>query len=217
MPTAAHIQDVYIDYVLTHNEAPTSVYNFAKKLKISEAAFYNLYASFAAIEKSIWVDLTLNAITQVKVQEVWEQYSSREKILSFFYAYIELLKTHRSFIIYSLNQYKGKLSTPEVLSDAKPIFESFAEDIIDEGLNSGELAERKFFSKRYKDALWVQFAFIVNFWKSDDSSGFEKTDEAIEKGINVAFDLFQRSSLDNLFEYGKFLSRNGKFKEKMGI
>ncbi len=63
----------------------------------------------------------------------------------------------------------------------------------------------------------MQFVFIINFWTSDDSTAFEKTDEAIEKGINVTFDLFQRSPIDNLFEYGKFLTRNGKFKEKMGI
>ena len=217
MATPLTIQQAYIDYVLTNNEPPKSVYNFAKKLKITEAEFYNLFASFTAIEKSIWSDLTLTAITQVKAQDVWLAYSSREKILSFFYSYVELLKTQRSFIIYSLNQHKGKLSTPEVLSDVKPLFNSFTEDIINEGLESGELAERKFLSKRYKDALWLQFAFIINFWKDDDSAGFEKTDEAIEKGINVAFDLFQRSSLDNLFEYGKFLSRNSKLKEKMGL
>jgi hypothetical protein len=51
----------------------------------------------------------------------------------------------------------------------------------------------------------------------DDSKDFEKSDEAVEKGINVAFDLFQRSPIDNLFEYGKFLTRNSKFKERMGI
>ena len=97
----------------------------------------------------------------------------------------------------------------------KPIFENFAEELINDGLETGELADRKFLTKKYKDALWVQFAFIINFWTNDDSTGFEKTDEAIEKGINVTFDLFQRSPLDNLFEYGKFLSRNGKFAEKM--
>src|SRR5690606_32714841 len=85
------------------------------------------------------------------------------------------------------------------------------------GLSSGELAERKFISKRYKDALWLQFAFIINFWINDDSKDFEKTDEAIEKGINVTFDLFQHSPIDNLIEYGKFVSRNFDLKEKMGF
>jgi hypothetical protein len=116
-----------------------------------------------------------------------------------------------------LKQHGKKISTPDALTDARAIFENFAEDVINDGLDSGELADRKFLSKRYKDALWVQFAFIINFWMDDDSNGFEKTDEAIEKGINLSFDLFQRSPLDNLFEYGKFLARNGKLKEKMGI
>lgn len=217
MATAAQITKAYIDFVLTNDEKPKSVYSFTKKLKITEADFYTFYSSFESIEKMIWVDLLNQTITEIQTQELWEQYAAREKMLSFFYSYIELLKGNRSFVAYSLKHQKKKLGTPEVLSGVKPIFENFAEGIINEGLESGELADRKFLSKRYKDALWVQYAFILNFWLDDDSTGFEKTDEAIEKGIQVTFDLFQRSPIDNLFEYGKFLSQHGKLKEKMGF
>ncbi len=217
MANAEKIQKSYIDYVLTNGEPPKSVYNFAKDLKITEADFYKIYGSFDAIEKAVWEDLTLATIIKIKEQEVWPQYTSREKMLSFFYSYMELLKTKRSFIIYTLKKNPKKVTTPGVLNGARSVFESFAEDIINEGLDSGELADRKLLSKRYKDALWIQFGFIINFWMDDDSADFEKTDEAIEKGINVTFDLFQRSPIDNLFEYGKFLTRNGKFKEKMGF
>jgi hypothetical protein len=186
-------------------------------MKITESSFYKFYGSFDAIEKSVWEDLTIATILKIKEQEVWLKYTSREKMLSFFYSYLELLKTKRSFIIYTLKKHPKRITTPDVLTGAKSEFLSFSEDVINEGLDSGELTDRKFFSKRYKDALWVQFAFIINFWMDDDSRDFEKSDEAIEKGINVAFDLFQRSPIDNLFEYGKFLAQNGKFKEKMGI
>jgi hypothetical protein len=215
MATAQEIKSGYIDYVLTHDEKPKSVYSFVKTLDISEAEFYTFYASFESIEKSIWVELTVETIDTLQQQEVWNQYSSRERMLAFFYSLVEVLKKHRSFIIYSLNKHKGKFSTPEILSGVRPIFENFAGEIINEGLETGELEDRKFFSKRYKDALWLQFGFILNFWMKDNSAAFEKTDEAIEKGINVTFDLFQRSPIDNLFEYGKFLSRNASFKEKM--
>ncbi|RZJ49031.1 MAG: TetR/AcrR family transcriptional regulator [Flavobacterium sp.] len=217
MATAQQIRTAYIDYVLSNNEKPKSVYSFAKKLKITEADFYQFYSSFESIEKKIWFELTFETISKIKEQEVWLQYTSREKMLSFFYSYLENLKNDRSFVIYSLRNYQGKVATPSIWSGVKPIFENFAEEVIDEGLDTGELAERKFLTKRYKNALWVQFAFIVNFWINDDSDGFEKSDEAIEKGINVTFDLFQHSPIDNLIDYGKFLSRNGKFKEKMGF
>ncbi|RZK81318.1 MAG: TetR/AcrR family transcriptional regulator, partial [Pedobacter sp.] len=187
MATAQQIRNGYIDYVLTNDEKPKSVYSFSKKLKIAETDFYEFFASFESIEKLIWVELTVETIDTLQQQEQWEQYSSREKILSFFYSYVEVLKKQRSFVKYSLKP-KG-FNTPEVLSGVKPIFENFADQVINEGLENGELADRKFFSKRYKDALWLQYAFIVKFWVDDDSQGFEKTDEAIEKGINVTFDL----------------------------
>jgi hypothetical protein len=216
MATAEQIQKAYIDFVLTNDEQPKSVYIFAKKLKITEADFYSFYTSFDSIEKVIWFNLVTAAIDKNTEQEVWEQYSSKDKMLAFFYSFTELLKSQRSFVCYSLKKHKG-LSTPTVLTAAKETFENFAQQIIEEGLESGELADRKFFSKKYKDALWVQFGFIVNFWINDDSHDFEKTDEAIERGIQLTFDLFKHSPIDNLVEYGKFLHRNGKLKERMGF
>lgn len=216
MATTQEITENYIDYVLTHGEQPKSVYNYSKSLGISESEFYQLFASFDAIERAIWSATIVETIDTIRQQEVWSTYTSREKMLSFFYSYVEVLKRQRSFVKYSLKD-SGKFSTPAVLTDVKSIFENFAEELINDGLSSGELAERKFISKRYKDALWLQFAFIINFWINDDSKDFEKTDEAIEKGINVTFDLFQHSPIDNLIEYGKFVSRNFDLKEKMGF
>lgn len=216
MATTQEIIENYIDYVLTHGEQPKSVYTYSKSLGISEAEFYQMFASFDAVERAIWSASIVETIDTIRQQEVWTSYTAREKMLSFFYSYVEVLKRQRSFVSYSLKD-SGKLSTPAVLTDVKTVFGNFSEDLINEGLSSGELAERKFISKRYKDAIWLQFAFILNFWIKDDSKDFEKTDEAIEKGINVTFDLFQHSPLDNLIEYGKFISRNFDIKEKMGF
>jgi hypothetical protein len=140
-----------------------------------------------------------------------------KKRCRFFYAFFELIKGNRSFAVYSVNKQPKGFTTPRVFEGLKELFENFAGAIINEGLESSELSDRKYFSKKYKDALWVQFVFVLHFWISDSSAGFEKTDEAIEKGINVTFDLFQRSPIDNLLEYGKFLVKNGGMKEKMGF
>lgn len=206
------IKNAYVDHVLTEGTKPKSVYIFAKKQQMSEAEFYEFFGSFAALEQSIWTDIGKSVIDEVKTQEVWSGYAAREKALSFFYGFFEQLKKSRSFAVYSLNNTPKGLSTPYVFEGLKTLFLDFAVEILDEGLESGELTDRKFFAKRYKDALWGQLVFILHFWVKDESAGFEKTDEAIEKGLNVTFDLFQRSPIDNLIDYGKFLAQNGDLK-----
>ena len=217
MATIESIQKAYIDYVLTEGKQPKSVYVFAKKNKMAEEEFYNSFGSFDAIEQNIWTSFALKTIAEIKTQEVWLQYTSREKALSFFYSFFELLKSSRSFVLYSIKKQPKTFSTPTVFEDVKNVFENFCNDLIKEGIESDELSDRKFFTNRYKDALWVQMVFVLNFWVNDNSTGFEKTDEAIEKGINVTFDLFQRSPIDSLFEYGKFLAKSGGVKERMGF
>jgi hypothetical protein len=217
MATTASIQKAYMDHVLTEGDQPRSVYFFAKKNKMSEEEFYRHFGSFDAIEQHVWADIAKKTIAEIKTQEVWAQYSAREKALSFFYSFFELLKSSRSFAVYSIKKQPKGFTTPVIFSDLKTAFEDFADQILKEGIESTELSDRKFFSKRYKDALWVQFGFVLHFWINDNSTGFEKTDEAIEKGVNVTFDLFQRSPIDNLFEYGKFLAQNSGLKETMGF
>ncbi len=204
------IVDAYIDYVLTHNEKPNSVYVFTKNIKMKEGDFYNHFSSFDAIDSDIWLELLEQTITDIQNQEVYQNYSTREKALAFYYTFTENLKNKRSFAVYSIKQAGKSFHTPAIFKKMKASFEQYADALIAEGLDSQELTERKFISDKYKDALWVQLAFIVNFWVTDDSAGFEKTDEAIEKGINVTFDLMSRSPIDNLIEYGKFLAKNGK-------
>lgn len=217
MVTKENIQNAYIDYVLTEGEQPKSVYIFAKHNEMEETEFYRFFVSFDTIEQSLWTDIAARTIAEIKIQEVWGQYSSREKALSFFYSFFELLKGKRSFATYSSKKINKSFSTPTVWQAMKNEFEAFASVILKDGIESGELTDRKFFADKYKDALWVQFVFVLNFWLNDISAGFEKTDEAIEKGVNVTFDLFQRSPIDNLLEYGKFLAKNGGMKEKMGF
>lgn len=213
--TAEELQNAYVDYVLTQGRVPNSVYVFAKENEMSEEEFYAHFGSFEGIEQSIWTSLCQKALTEVENQEIWSQYSSREKALAFFYALIELLKSKRSFVLYSLKNSTPKIGSPSVLKGVKTIFEGFATGIINQGLEVGELADRKFFTSKYKDALWMQFGFILNFWAKDNSAGFEKTDEAIEKGINVTFDLFEKSALDSILDYGKFMMNNGGMKQNM--
>ncbi|MDI1233598.1 MAG: TetR family transcriptional regulator C-terminal domain-containing protein [bacterium] len=196
----------YMDYVLTEQKQPASIYAFAKHLGITEAEFYKTYTSFKDIDIAIWKGVAENTINALMASEEFETYNSREKLLGFFYTLVEALNANRSYFIYSL---KAQGAMHKNLGEFKEQIENFAKPTIQQGLADKELEERKFISDRYYDAVWVNTLFILNFWTNDNSKGFEKTDAAIEKSVNLMLELMGKSALDSLLDMGKFLLQNG--------
>lgn len=210
MERKERIKESYIDYVLTQGERPKSVYAFMKKLRLKESEFYQHYASFEAVESGIWLDIFNQTSTTIKAQEEYPAFSAREKMLTFFYAFTEALKPYRSFILYSFRSFPY-VGTSPVLKPVKNSFMTFCEEVIRDGIEARELKDRKYIADKYKDALWLQLAFVIRFWVKDNSKDFEKTDEAIEKGLQVTFDMMGQGAFDHLFEYGKFLFNNARW------
>ena len=73
---------------------------------------------------------------------------------------------------------------------------------------SSVIENRKVIVSKYAEGLWVNFLFVYSFWLKDESNAFEKTDEAIERSINLAIDLMGKSALDSALDFGKFLFQN---------
>jgi hypothetical protein len=211
------IRKAYTEYVLENGKQPTSVFQFAKKLKLAEADFYTHYTSFDAIEADIWLAFFTDAKATVEADETYQGYSVREKLLAFYYTWIELLKAQRSFVVYSYGRLKqeskgqgirGLSSKTPILAAFKEEFFDYARDLLAEGRESKEVEPRPFITDRYPNALWGQTLYLLDFWVRDVSKNFEKTDSAIEKSVNTAFDLIGRSPLDTLFDFAKFMYQN---------
>ncbi|UHG93606.1 TetR/AcrR family transcriptional regulator [Spirosoma oryzicola] len=216
METLEKIRKAYTEYVLENGKQPTSVFQFAKKLKLAEADFYKDYASFDAIEADVWLTFFNEAKATVEADETYQGYSVREKVLAFYYTWIELLKTQRSFVVYSVGRLREEsknqrglgASKSQVLQPFKEAFFDYARDLLAEGRESKEVEPRPFITDRYPNALWAQTLYLLDFWVRDVSKNFEKTDTAIEKAVNTAFDLIGRSPLDTLVDFAKFMYQN---------
>ncbi len=199
----------YITYTLDNNKTPSSVYEFAKVAGMEEQAFYTHFSGLEALEMSIYEEWFNDAYAQCSASEVWAGYSSREKVLAVFYTFIEKIKPNRSFVKFLKDRdFKALPKWPSYLNKLREVFIDKMKGIIHEGLDTKELAERKYLDSKYVDGLWVNFLFVFKFWIDDTSVGFEKTDEAIEKSVNLAMDLMGKSALDAALDFGKFLFQN---------
>ncbi|KYG74025.1 MULTISPECIES: TetR family transcriptional regulator C-terminal domain-containing protein [Roseivirga] len=202
------IREGYISYVLEHGKKPESIFKFIKDLKIKEEDFYESFNSFENIEKQIWLSIFNDTLEMVKNDSVYDEYSVREKMLAFFYSFIEKLKGHRSYILQTVPKKIRPELTPYYLIEVRKAFKDWVNELLLEGEETEEIEKRPVISKKYDEALWLQFLFVIGFWIKDESRGFEKTDAAIEKSVNLAFDLMGRGPLDAIVDFGKFLFQN---------
>ena len=199
----------YVNHVLEHGHEPVSVFKFAKDLKMKEEDFYNYFTSFDSIKTAVWSQLFEATLDGIESQEVYREYSAREKLLSFLFTWIEELKKNRSYLLSLYGNKKDiKSLLPAEVKIFKSKFKDFANEIILEGKETEEIASRPILSDRYDDALWFQVWFVFQFWLNDTSPAFEKTDAAIEKSVNLAFDLMGKSALDTFIDFAKFMYQN---------
>lgn len=201
----------YMDYVLTHERKPKSVFKFCKDLGIEESDFYQNFGSFEGLRNKIWEHFYHNASNLMNANEEVMQYESREKMLTFFFTFFEILTANRSYVIYVLDEHEDRMKNLSQLKGLRKNIKSFAQELIAEDNDDKKFSFLKNSEKVFSEGAWIQFLFLLKFWKDDQSPGFEKTDVAIEKSVNTVFDVFDNTPLEKVFDFGKFL-----YKEQMG-
>lgn len=205
---AAKIKEAYIDYLLEHGQQPPSVYQFAKSMKMKEGAFYEYFNSFTALEKEVWRGFFEEAVERIQRDNVYREYSVREKLLAFYYTWIEVLKNNRSYVTVALERAEKQgfgFTKLDALEGFKKDYYDFVNELISEGRETNEIVDRPLISNNYDDGLWRQLIFVLNFWVKDDSKNFEQTDVAIEKAVNLSFDIMGRGALDTAVDLVRFL------------
>ncbi|MFY0608651.1 MAG: TetR/AcrR family transcriptional regulator [Cyclobacteriaceae bacterium] len=207
--TADDYKSAYITHLLMHGQKPHSVFSFVNELKSTEAHFYTHFNSFGALERTIWADWLVATTDALEADEAYAEYSVREKLLSFYYTWLETLKSNRSFVLMRFEKLGKTEIDPAFLESLKVLFNGYINDLILEGKDTEEVAERPF-SSQYEKVFWLHFLFLMKFWSKDESADFEKTDAAIEKSVNLAFDLLSKGALDSMLDFGKFLFQNRK-------
>ena len=198
------IKKEYVRYALTHQEL-ISIFNFCEKIEISEDDFYANFNSFKSLENAIWKDFILKTIAILEEDETYQEYSAREKTLAFFYTFIEVLKANRSFVLMRLTHFDyKKLSFPSFLIDFNKEFNRYAKEIIKYAHTTGEIAPTPIISTQYSHVFNINCMYILKVWLNDESDNYQTTDAAIEKTINLLFELLHGGIIEGFVDLIKF-------------
>ncbi|HEY4336211.1 MAG TPA: TetR family transcriptional regulator C-terminal domain-containing protein, partial [Puia sp.] len=142
---------------------------------------------------------------KLKDDETYRNYGAREKLLAFYFLWVQQLRQHRSYILLQKAKYLALPLHLDQLEFFRVAFYDYIRDLIKEAYQTGEVKERKYISDQYVHGFWLQALFVLQYWVKDDSEGFEMTDAAIEKAVNLSFQLISNNTLDSILDFGKFM------------
>lgn len=198
------IFEAFIKQTLTGEKKMKSVFLFCQEAKLDETEFYAHFGSLDGVRTAIFETFFENAMGLLTQDQNYEKQTPKEKLLSFYFTFFEVLQLNRSYVLFAL----GDQHLPHKWTDIRGLrthFKAFATELIEEGnaQKQGKLSQRPV--SVFSEAAWGQLLFLLQFWMKDQSAGFEKTDVAIEKSVQTAFSLFDNNALDTLLDFGKFL------------
>lgn len=200
----SQIVSAYMEHVLLEGN-PKSVFSFCKHHKLEESDFYKNFGSIESLKKLIWVDFYLHVEELLLKNDEFSNYTSREKLLTFYFTFFEMLTANRSYVLFVLNEEKQAMKSLQQLSKLRSKIKDFGTELVEQDNESKQMKITKKPVAIVSEAVWVQFLFLLKFWVDDESAGFEKTDVAIEKSVNTVFDVFDNTPLENIIDLGKFL------------
>ncbi|OJX49399.1 MAG: heat-shock protein [Flavobacterium sp. 38-13] len=197
--------EMYMNTVLEKNEAPKNVYLFCKENTVEEADFYSFFNSLDALKETIWVKFFENTINTLHKDTNYAGYENRNKLLSLYFTFFEILTLNRTYVYYALKDNKEGLRNLKQLTSLRNHFKDYIVDILKSAETEKDSKIKKVTTPLFSEGAWLQFLFILKFWLDDRSKGFEKTDIMIEKAVKATFDILDTTPLESLFDLGKFI------------
>ncbi len=200
---STQIQQAYSAYISKHNERPKNMAFFAESMKIDESNIYEYFTSFNMIEESILNHFVKNAIGLSKQGD--QEMHPKESILTFYYTFIEVLKSNRSLVLFILPKNKISSLKTKVLNQSRSSFLEFLKELnID--FSAFSFIPNSDIKDKTSDVLaWIQFESILWYWVKDESVNFERTDVFIEKSLKLSFEIIESNIPESLVDFGKFI------------
>lgn len=204
--TKEHLLDVFMSYAEEEGLGFTlEQFCVDNSLKLDKCK--ELLTSVEEAEKDIWEALMTAALNTVTTDPQFEQFSTKDKLLSVYFTFFENCGLNEGFCQQSI-RYNGKLKMLNVLKKMKAVFTSFTKDYFpNHQFPATQYSEKvnEIGNNIQSESLYGQLLFLIDFWSRDNSVDYEKTDIAIEKAVKALTDLMDITPVKSLLDFGKFI------------
>ncbi|MEM7038338.1 MAG: TetR family transcriptional regulator C-terminal domain-containing protein, partial [Bacteroidota bacterium] len=205
MLISEQIKQSYKELAVRFGSLPFSLKEIAIESKLDPDTVHEYFSNTLAIDMALWKEYFKGTLGAIQNSPEYLEYSSREKLLAFYFTFFEVLRPDRDFLMLYNNQLGIWNYNPEFMLPLKRSFLKFVKAVIHEGIENHEVEERYVLGGEYADWHWPQFLYLLNHWLKDKTADFTSTDKAVEKSVNLGFDIMGRNVIDSAFDFVKFV------------
>lgn len=204
---------LYLDHLEEQSGAPYWVYQFTEAVQREEKDFYGNFRHLKDLEQHIWADFFTRTQKVLQQDPQYQLFDAREKLLSFYFTLLEVLGTKRKACQLMLDKGFWPLLSGDILKTFRQSYLKFIDILVEEAIGERLILDRVPLTDYYKHGLWLQCKFVLQYWKADHSENFVHTDAAVERAVNLSFEIMGQNAVDSLLGMGKFLYQTWWSKE----
>ncbi len=195
----------YMSFVEKNKRRPKNFEAFLKKHQLSHEGKRSEIKSFKELDRHIFYLFHLKTLALLEQSEDYLNFSTQNKLLSFYYTFFDLLSANKGYVKVCLRKDSLLFSNQLLLKNFKPAFLQFIDHLPIETIDLFDKSLNKLQEQLLQSAAWLQFMSLLNFWLNDGSTAYEKTDIFIEKLVNTGFDLINIKPILSVVDLGKFI------------
>jgi hypothetical protein len=209
LTTEEEIMTAYMEYYISTPSDSISHKDFIANKRIDSDAFMAQFKDTNVIEERIWSYMMQSSIITVENDLSTEMQGIDNKLFSLFFTFFQNLTFNDTFFKKQLKERKSILQKNRLYSGMKTFFQTYLKNLHQSiscnSVKMGGEAVESILSFGFINAYWTELILLIEFWNTDDSNGYEKTDIAIEKTLKATQEIRSIEPLKSVIDLGKFI------------
>jgi AcrR family transcriptional regulator len=188
--------------------ADTSIREVAARANVAPATAYKYFPDRDQLIRAFFECRFADAAKSLEELPNFETYTFKEQLHAFLDALLEAYLPDREFVAIAVRSLvDAPLQSIGAMQPARLQLVSVADTMLNRAIVSGEI-DSPLHRKLLINAFWDYTTLVVLYWLNDDSEGFAKSTEFIDKSLDLYVSLIQSGIVDKAARLLMFLFKS---------
>jgi len=179
----------------------------ARRAEVSDATIYNYFPNKEKLLAAYFEEGQLDTIDTLRGIENFHTYSLQEQLQTLIESKLEQFLSDREFVAIAFERaFQTPVASSSDMADGRALFTTCVKDMIDAAIEAGEIPDQPY-QGMIPELITDLYLGIVYYWLKDDSEGFTRTTQLLDKSLDLLVSLLNSGVVAKAMDIAAFLFR----------